>query len=107
MLRATIWSVPVLTNFASRKVLDIGRCHQRLFVFEEHSSLQGLGSAVAEVVAEFGGCPVSRIGIEKRFSEPCGSYDFLLRYHGLSLDSMETRIKRILADDGVQVHRIA
>ena len=39
-----------------------------------------------------------RIGVNDRFSEHCGSYDYLLKEHGLDHASIEARILRLLAE---------
>jgi transketolase len=51
---------------------------------EEHTVLGGLGSAVAEVLAE-AGCPapLRRIGMPDTFAHAVGSRDHLIRHYGL------------------------
>jgi hypothetical protein len=44
---------------------------------------------VAETLAESGTpCRLTRLGMGARFSELCGSYGYLLSYHGLGLDDI-------------------
>ncbi|MDO5297832.1 MAG: transketolase C-terminal domain-containing protein [Clostridia bacterium] len=54
----------------------------KLFTVEEHSTIGGLGDAVAAVVAEHGG-QLKKIGIEDRFGQS-GTPAELLDYYGLS-----------------------
>jgi transketolase len=54
----------------------------RAFTVEEHSTLGGLGSAVAEVLAEQARVPLQRLGTRDEFGES-GLADELLEKHGL------------------------
>jgi transketolase len=56
-----------------------------LVTIEEHSVIGGLGSAVAEVIAESGlSLPFRRFGIEDRFTTKIATQSGLLEYHGLT-----------------------
>jgi transketolase len=59
---------------------------------EEHSVIGGLGSIVAELVAERGGPRLRRIGIEDRFGESAPN-DALLEAFGLSVDRVAERVR--------------
>lgn len=66
-----------------------------IFTIEEHSIIGGLGSAVAEVLAE-AGSPVrfKRIGVPDQFTKVIGSQDYMRKANGLSLEQI---VKTILA----------
>jgi transketolase len=55
---------------------------ERAFTVEEHSILGGLGSAVAEILAEEAQVPLTRLGVRDQFGES-GLADELLAKHGL------------------------
>jgi transketolase len=81
-------------NIHTIKPLDIEavckaavRCG-RIITIECHSIIGGLGSAVAEVVAEQHPVPVHRIGIRDTFCEIVGTEDELLAAHGVSSDAV-------------------
>jgi len=67
-------------------VLAAARETDAIFTVEEHSILGGLGSAVAEVLAESDGPKVAfrRIGIPPSFSPHIGSQEYLQECHGLT-----------------------
>ncbi|MDO4581777.1 MAG: transketolase C-terminal domain-containing protein [Bacillota bacterium] len=72
------------------------RCGAALTV-EEHSIIGGLGSAVAEVLAEY--CDkiaFSRLGINDEFGQS-GSPQALLKHYGLTAENIANNAKRILA----------
>jgi transketolase len=57
-----------------------------LFTIEEHSIIGGLGSAVAEVLAEadWPRVPFKRFGMPSAFSPHIGGQEYLLKQHGLN-----------------------
>jgi transketolase len=74
-------------------------CETRAIVtLEEHSVIGGLGSAVAEALAESGVGPVAfkRLGLPGNFASEAGSREYLLAVHGLSEDGIIRALKPIL-----------
>ena len=57
-----------------------------IITIEEHSIIGGLGSAVAEVLAEVGQCPCrfKRLGVRRALPSRVGSQEYLLAEHGLT-----------------------
>lgn len=65
---------------------------------ENHNIIGGLGSAVAEVLADAGASvPLKRIGVTDRFGQ-VGTYDYLSREFGLTADHAVEAVKTALAD---------
>lgn len=59
-----------------------------LVTFENHNIINGLGSAVAEVMADAGsGIALKRIGVNDRFGQ-VGSFDFLKEEYGLTKEQV-------------------
>lgn len=69
-------------------------CDSKLLVsVEEHNVIGGLGSAIAEVLAEQTSHPVlMRVGVQDTFS-PVGDYQYLLEYHGMTAEQIASTIK--------------
>jgi len=63
---------------------------------EEHSVIGGLGSAVAEVLAEEHPAPLARVGIQDHFCPTARSLDGLMDACGLSVDAILFAGKQIL-----------
>ncbi len=63
---------------------------------EEHTIIGGLGSAVAEVVAETKPVPVVRVGVEDTFGQSGPAVD-LLKLYGLSAENIVNKAKAALA----------
>jgi transketolase len=66
---------------------------------EEHSVVGGLGSAIAEALAEVKDIPLGMVGIEDRFGTSATNYDELLVYYGLTADAVKARIKKLIGKE--------
>ncbi|MCP9985369.1 transketolase [Streptomyces sudanensis] len=65
---------------------------------EEHWAAGGLGSAVAEVVADLGAaCPVRRVAVADRFAAGTGGHRHLLARNGISGAAVTEQVRRLLA----------
>ncbi len=98
--QASVWSVPSIKPIDADQVADICRQHKVLVVLEEHSILGGLGAAIAEIASELAPVRILRIGVSDRFSHQCGSYECLLKEHGLDQAAIEARIDSFLTRNG-------
>ena len=72
-------------------VEDIGR----LITVEDHNILNGLGSAVAEVIAEMGKGKLKRIGVQDQFGQSA-PYERLLEMNGITVDNIVRQAKLLL-----------
>lgn len=94
---AVVWSAPFIKPIDSKQVTAICARSQAVVVLEEHSVLGGLGSIIAEIASEFAPVRVLRIGVRDRFSHYCGTYEYLLKEHGLDRVAIRQRIRDFLA----------
>jgi len=85
---------PIDENAITAAATDTGA----IFTLEEHTKIGGLGSAVAEVLAEMNGqrIPFRRIGLPSGFAPLAGSQEYLLAAHGLGLDSVVQCVLNVL-----------
>jgi transketolase len=90
---ASVWSVPFIKPIDREQVTAICAQSLAVVVLEEHSVLGGLGSAIAEISCEFASVRILRVGVQDRFSQHCGTYEYLLKEHGLDRPTIETRIR--------------
>ncbi|MGZ8173655.1 MULTISPECIES: transketolase family protein [Methylobacter] len=94
---ATVWSTPFIKPIDSKQVTAICKQNRVVVVLEEHSVLGGLGSVIAEIASEFALARILRVGVLDRFSHHCGTYEYLLKEHGLDRLAIELRISDFLA----------
>lgn len=67
----------------------------KIITVEDHNILNGLGSAVCEVVAEAGSGKVVRIGVQDRFGESA-PYEELLRMNGITAEAICEKARLLL-----------
>jgi len=88
-LNGTCISLPVVKPIDRKLILKKAKETRYLFTLEEHSIIGGLGSAVAEVLAE---SHISvffhRFGVPDKFTSITGSQQYLLNYNGLSAEKI-------------------
>jgi transketolase len=79
-------------------VLAAARETEAIFTIEEHSILGGLGTAVAEVLAEAEGikAPLKRIGVPPAFSPHIGSQEYMQECHGLTDEAIALTVAHTL-----------
>lgn len=93
---STAWSAPKLSGLADSDFLKLIESADVFVTLEEHSVKGGLGGLVAETLANISPKWILRIGVENRFSEFCGSYQYLLSEHGLDYESVSKKVKEYL-----------
>jgi len=96
---ATVWSAPFIKPLDQKLVTSICAQSHTVIVLEEHSVLGGLGSVITEIASEFSPVRILRIGVKDRFTHHCGSYEYLLKEHGLDRAAIEQRISAYLASN--------
>ncbi|MFD4607325.1 transketolase family protein [Streptomyces sp. NPDC058440] len=83
---AGVTSLPTIKPLDHRAVLTAVRGARGVVTVENHSVVGGLGSSVAEVLAEAGaGVPLRRIGLRDTFAEGSRTGPYLFEKYGLSV----------------------
>jgi len=86
---------PIDTEAIMKAVTDT----RRIVVFEEHSTIGGLGSAVADVIAASGkGCAFEKVGLPDCYSE-VGYPEDLYAYYKLDADGIIEKVREIMGRD--------
>ncbi|MFZ5918501.1 MAG: transketolase family protein [Chloroflexota bacterium] len=95
-LAATVLNVPTLKPLDAVAILDAAGGKRLVVTMEEHWIVGGLGSAVAETLAEAGGGPpLLRLGVRDQFGQSATA-DELLAHYGLTPGKMvETILRRM------------
>jgi transketolase len=94
---SSVWSAPCLKPIDTEAVADICNRHRVVVTLEEHSVYGGLSSAVAEIAGAQAPTWICPIGVQGRFSKYCGSYEYLIREHGLDADSVAAQVRAFLS----------
>lgn len=110
--------VMAIAQMAHQKLTDMGKCvrlldmhtikpidkeavlaaiHEsgKIVTLEDHNILNGLGSAVAEIIAEEGKGKLIRMGVQDQFGES-GPYIDLLKKNGVTVDSIAENVIKLI-----------
>jgi len=98
-VNAGILHMPTLKPFDQKTFLEAAAKPRAIVTIEEHTILGGLGSAVAETIAEAGYSPSKkfrRIGIPDVFPDKYGSQDSLLERYAITSAEILSTVNKLL-----------
>lgn len=98
-IEAAVLNMSTVKPIDQEALLMLARTTGALVTAEEHNILGGLGSAVAEVVAEHYPVPVLRVGVEDRFGQS-GTPAELLEAYGLTRKHLIEKARQAIAMKG-------
>ena len=88
-IETAVVNVPVIKPLDTATVLAVAQASQIVITAENHSVIGGLGSAVAETLAESGlGRPLRRIGLADTFAEGAKDASYLFTKYGLTVQHL-------------------
>lgn len=96
---ASVFSVPSIKPLKTKQLIEVLQQHRLLITLEEHHTDGGLGSLVCELSGEHLPRKILRIGVKDRFSEHCGTYQYLLNEHGIDLESVREMVLKFICDN--------
>jgi len=94
LVDADLFSVPLLKKSQPISLKQSVQNYSKIATVEEHSVYGGLGDIFSEIIAELGTIKLKRFGITNRFSEKCGTYQYLMQEHGLDSESLKRKINQ-------------
>ena len=97
-IQTRLLSMHTLKPLDTEAVLAAAHETHAIFTLEEHSILGGLGSAVAEVLAEadIPKIPFKRIGVPPAFSPYIGSQEYMQECHGLTPEAIAKTVENTI-----------
>ena len=97
-MAARVVSMHTLKPIDADEIRAAARETGAIVTVEEHSVIGGLGSAVAEVLAEAEGPRIAfkRLGVPSAFSPHIGSQGYMLARHGLDDEGIASAVQRLL-----------
>lgn len=97
----SVVNVPVIKPLDTATVTEVARTAKIVVTAENHTVVGGLGSAVAEAIAEAGlGRPLRRVGIPDTFAEGALTAAYLFGKYGLSTQALTDTIWQALGRAG-------
>ncbi|MDR1300276.1 MAG: transketolase family protein [Candidatus Nomurabacteria bacterium] len=96
-ISAAVVHFPTIKPLDEKTVREMASKYGRIITVEEHQIAGGFGSAIAETIAEKQLARLCRIGVRDSFGES-GSYEELLKKHGLDTKSIVAQIKKFMLE---------
>ncbi len=98
-ISVSLRSFPWLDPLDIAAILVAADRYEAIVTVEEHSIVGGLGSAVAEILAEIpGAAPLTRVALPPRFTSPVGDQNYLRSVHGLDPAAVSARVLKQLEE---------
>lgn len=97
-IEITVVNMTTVKPLDKKAVIDAAAGKKAVFTLEEHIATGGLGSAVAEVLAELGNAPALHMMAVPEGGKQTGPYPELLAYYGLDAQSVANSIEKVLAE---------
>jgi len=94
-IKASVLNIHTLKPLDVNGIINLANSTGAIVTAEEHSIIGGLGSAVAEVLAENCPVPLKRIGIMDKFGMS-GAPDQLLDHYGLTTAAIVAAVQEVL-----------
>lgn len=98
-ISTAVFSVPCVKPLDSRTIKQIAEKFSLLISMEEHQTVGGLGSAIAEEVSTMG-CVHGRLhclGLPNEYVSMVGCHDYLCKHYGLNADAVAETVSNLLS----------
>ncbi|MCF7917083.1 MAG: transketolase family protein [Candidatus Omnitrophica bacterium] len=94
-ISATVANIHTLKPADEDLIVNLAKSHQKIIVCEEHQTIGGLYSTVAEILINKYPVKVEKIGINDQFGQS-GDPQKLLEHYGLTADNIAEKAKKFL-----------
>ncbi len=95
-LKTKVLNLSSIKPIDSSAIISLAKETKRIVTVEEHQVTGGMGSAVAEVLAQNYSVPIEFIGVQDKFGQS-GTPDELVEHYGMGKDSIKKAVKKVLA----------
>jgi len=90
-IRVSVLNLSTIKPLDKKGILDFAKKHDSFVTVEEHQVAGGMGSAVAEFLAEINPMPIKFIGVQNKFGQS-GTPNELIEHYGLGIASIKKAI---------------
>lgn len=94
-IKTKVMNLVSIKPMDSEAIIALARECKRIVTVEEHQIAGGMGSAVAEVLAQNFPVPIEFIGVRDKFGQS-GTPNELIEHYGLGKDSIKEAVKKVL-----------
>jgi transketolase len=94
-VKTKVMNLPSIKPLDINAIVALAKETKRIVTVEEHQVAGGMGSAVAEVLAQNYPVPIEFIGVKDKFGQS-GTPDELIEHYGMGKNSIKEAVKKIL-----------
>lgn len=91
----TIVDIHTIKPIDEELLVELAKTHDAILTCEEHSVINGLGSAVCETLAPYNLCKVVRLGVKDTFGESGKPAELLVKY-GLDANAIANKVNELV-----------
>ncbi len=94
-IKTKVMNLSAVKPIDANAIIALARETKGIVTVEEHQVMGGMGSAVAEVLAQNYPVPVEFVGVKDKFGQS-GTPDELIEHYGMGKDSIKEAVKKVL-----------
>jgi len=94
-IKTKVMNIASIKPMDEKSILELAREARAIVTVEEHQIAGGMGSAVAEVLAQNYPVPIEFVGVKDVFGQS-GTPDELIEHYGMGKDSIKEAVKKVL-----------
>lgn len=98
-ISAAVYNMFTIKPVDKKTIIQAAQETGAIVTAENHNIINGLGSAVAEVLSENCCVPLERVGVDDRFGE-VGDVAYLMKNFGLTADDIVRKAEKVIARKG-------
>jgi transketolase len=95
-IKSKVMNLATIKPIDSDAIIALAKETKAVVTIEEHQINGGMGSAVAEVLAQNFSVPIEFIGIKDKFGQS-GTPDELIEHYGMGKNSIKEAVKKVIA----------
>ncbi|MDO8659191.1 MAG: transketolase C-terminal domain-containing protein [Candidatus Parcubacteria bacterium] len=94
-IKIKVMNLATIKPIDVKAIVELAKETKCIVTVEEHQVMGGMGSAVAEVLAQNFPVPIEFIGIQNKFGQS-GTPEELVEHYGMDKDSIKEAVKKVL-----------
>ncbi len=94
-IKTKVMNLTTIKPLDTKAIIALAKETKSIVTVEEHQVMGGMGSAIAEVLAQNFPVPIEFIGVQDKFGQS-GTPDELIEHYGMGKDSIKEAVKKVL-----------
>ncbi len=94
-IMVTVMNLATIKPFDGAAILDLAKATGAIVTVEEHQIAGGMGSAVAEFLAQNNPTPIEFVGVTDQFGQS-GTVKELIEHYGMGVEHIKSAVKKVL-----------